>query len=329
MCTAEFSYFVLVTWSVDVRISLDRAALAALFVSADRDICHVYVLQCADRLLTLDTPRVMGILNVTPDSFSDGGKFYKIDDALVQLESMIQAGADIIDVGGESTRPGADAVENQAEIDRVVPVIEAIVSRYDVIVSVDTSKAGVITAAHLAGAGMVNDVRALREPGALAAAASSGLPVCLMHMQGEPRTMQQSPQYDNVMSDVMQFLIQRRNACIEAGIRADQIVLDPGFGFGKTLEHNLELLAALDVLCSQGPVLAGLSRKRMLGEILGDDSASRVTASVTAALLCVQRGASIVRVHDVEQTVQALAVHLAVSAAAQNALVHDIGTGNG
>lgn len=271
----------------------------------------------------------MGILNVTPDSFSDGGKFYRINDALVQIESMIQAGADIIDVGGESTRPGADAVESQAEIDRVVPVIEAIVSRFDVIVSVDTSKAGVITAAYVAGAGMVNDVRALREPGALAAVASSGLPVCLMHMQGEPRTMQQSPQYDNVTSDVMQFLIQRRKACIEAGIRADQIVLDPGFGFGKTLEHNLALLAALDVLCSQGPVLAGLSRKRMLGEILGDDSASRVTASVTAALLCVQRGASIVRVHDVEQTVQALAVHLAVSAVAQNALVHDIGTGNG
>ncbi len=259
----------------------------------------------------------MGILNVTPDSFSDGGKFYRIDDALAQVESMVKAGTDIIDVGGESTRPGAKGVEEQAEIDRVVPVIEAIVRRFDIVVSIDTSKAGVITAAYAAGAGLVNDVRALREPGALAAAALTGLPVCLMHMQGQPRTMQQSPHYDDVVKEVADFLMQRRKACIEAGIRAENILVDPGFGFGKTLAHNLELIATLDVLCHQGPVLTGLSRKRMLGEILGDDSADRVTASVTAALLCVQRGASIVRVHDVEQTVQALAVHSAVNAAAR------------
>ncbi len=275
----------------------------------------MYALQCAERLLTLNTPRVMGILNVTPDSFSDGGRFYRLDDAMVQVDAMLRFGADIIDVGGESTRPGAQAVEEQAEIDRVVPVIEAISSRFDVVVSVDTSKASVISAAHSAGAGMVNDVRALREPGALAAAAATRLPVCLMHMKGEPRTMQQSPHYENVTTEVVDFLMGRRKACIEAGIRADQIVLDPGFGFGKTLTHNLELLSGLGVLCEQGPVLTGLSRKRMLGEILGDDSASRVTASVTAALLCVQRGASIVRVHDVEQTVQAIAVHLAASSA--------------
>lgn len=269
-------------------------------------------LQCGDKLLTLDKPRVMGILNVTPDSFSDGGRFLTPDKALIQVEAMLRAGADIIDVGGESTRPGADAVEEQQEIERVAPLIEKIVERFDTIVSVDTSKAAVMRAAHMAGAGMINDVRALQEPDALNAAVASGLPVCLMHMQGDPGSMQRSPSYTNVLQEVTSFLLQRRNICIGAGIPEQQIVLDPGFGFGKTLAHNLHLLRNLSTLVAEAPVIIGLSRKKMLGTILGDDSTSRVTASVTAALLCVQQGASIVRVHDVEPTVHAFAVHHAV-----------------
>lgn len=254
----------------------------------------------------------MGILNVTPDSFSDGGRFYRLDEALAQVEVMVAAGADIIDVGGESTRPGAQAVDGRQEIERVVPVIEAIVKRFDTIVSIDTSKASVILAAVSAGATLINDVRALCEPDALEAAASTKLPVCLMHMKGQPRSMQEAPYYDDVVAEVTAFLVQRREQCISAGIPESQIVLDPGFGFGKTLEHNLALLGNLNTLCEHAPVMIGLSRKRMLGAILGDDSADRATASVTAALLCVQRGASIVRVHDVEPTVHALAVYAAV-----------------
>ena len=269
-------------------------------------------LRCAGKTLTLDKPRVMGILNVTPDSFSDGGQFVAKDAAMQQVDAMIKAGADIIDVGGESTRPGAAAVTEAEEIDRVAPIIEAIADRFETIVSIDTSKAGVMRAAVDAGAGMINDVRALSEPDALEYAASTGLPVCLMHMKGQPRSMQQSPRYDDVVSEVHKFLLNRRTLCLAAGIPAKQIVLDPGFGFGKTLDHNLSLLKNLSALCHDSPVMIGLSRKRMLAAILGDDSASRVTASVTAALLCVQRGASIVRVHDVEPTVQALSVHHAV-----------------
>ena len=272
-------------------------------------------LKCGNQVLRLDKPRIMGILNVTPDSFSDGGKFLGLDDALMQADAMLSEGADIIDVGGESTRPGADAVGEQQEIERVAPVIEAIVQRFDTIVSIDTSKPAVMQAACKFGAGIINDVRALREPGALEMAAATGLPVCLMHMQGEPRTMQNAPEYDNVVDDVTAFLLERRSACMAAGIDSQQIVLDPGFGFGKTLAHNIALIAGLDVLCHQAPVLIGLSRKRMLGAILQNEAASRVTASVTAALLCVQRGASIVRVHDVGPTVQALAVHHAVEQA--------------
>jgi len=275
----------------------------------------VRTLQCAEKALTLDVARVMGILNVTPDSFSDGGRFFQLDRALLQVESMISAGADIIDVGGESTRPGAAAVDIQEEIDRVVPVIEAIAERFDTIVSVDSSKPAVFQAACAAGAGMINDVRALREPGAADMAAGLGVPVCLMHMQGEPNTMQQSPNYTDVVSEVVEFLLHRRTVCVAAGIDEQQILFDPGFGFGKTLGHNLSLLAHLESLCQHAPVLTGLSRKRMIGAILGDDSADRTTASVTAALLCVQHGAVIVRVHDVEQTVQALAVHTAVDQA--------------
>ena len=269
-------------------------------------------LNCDGKILELSHPRVMGILNVTPDSFSDGGRFDSLDTALNHAQQMLESGADIIDVGGESTRPGADDVGLQQEIDRVAPVIEAIVDRFDTIVSIDTSKPEVMKAAHVAGAGLINDVRALQEPGALEVAAGSGLAVCLMHMQGKPRTMQAAPEYDDVVQEVTAFLRQRRDACINAGIESSQIVLDPGFGFGKTLRHNLALLARLDTLCAESAVLIGLSRKRMLGEIIGDDSASRETASVAAALFCVQRGASIVRVHDVEPTVQALAVYSAV-----------------
>lgn len=270
-------------------------------------------LQCGNKTLTLDKPRVMGILNVTPDSFSDGGRYFCPDDALAQVETMIKQGADIIDVGGESTRPGAQAVEEQQEIDRVVPIIDAIVERFDTIVSIDTSKPGVITAAASAGVNLINDVRALGEPGALEAAASTKLPVCLMHMKGQPRSMQEAPSYNDVVEEVTTFLIQRREQCMSAGIPEQQIVIDPGFGFGKTLEHNLSLLGNLHKLCYLAPVMIGLSRKSMLGAILGDDSVSRTTASVTAALLCVQQGASIVRVHDVEPTVQALAVYAAVN----------------
>lgn len=254
----------------------------------------------------------MGILNVTPDSFSDGGRFDTLGKALEQVEVMIAAGADIIDIGGESTRPGAADVSEQEEMDRVLPVVEGINSRFDTIVSLDTSKAAVMRAGAAHGVGIINDVRALREPGAMEAALHSALPVCLMHMQGQPRTMQQEPVYEDVVSEVAEFLIQRRQACVDAGMDASQILLDPGFGFGKTLAHNLTLLKHLSGLCGNSPLLVGLSRKRMFAQILGSDSADRVTASVSAALLCVERGASIVRVHDVAPTVQALAVLQAV-----------------
>ncbi|NND90771.1 MAG: dihydropteroate synthase [Granulosicoccus sp.] len=254
----------------------------------------------------------MGILNVTPDSFSDGGQFVKLDRALEQVESMLVAGADIVDIGGESTRPGARAVDVQAELDRLLPVIEAINERFDTIISLDTSKAAVMRAGVAAGVGMINDVRALREPDALRVAVESGLPVCLMHMQGEPRSMQHSPEYEDVVLEVGDFLRQRRQACIDAGMQASQIVLDPGFGFGKTLTHNLLLIRHLAQLSGDSPVLAGLSRKRMFAQILGSERVSRITASVSAALLCVQNGASIVRVHDVAPTMQALAVYRAV-----------------
>lgn len=270
------------------------------------------VLQCGDRTLELNRPRVMGILNVTPDSFSDGGKFLEPSEAMAQVDAMIAAGADLIDVGGESTRPGASEVTEQEEMDRVIPLIQAIRSRFDTIVSLDSSKAAVMREAAAAGAGMINDVRALQEPGALSVAVQSALPVCLMHMKGEPRTMQQSPQYHAVVGEVLDFLISRRQACLDAGMADSRIVIDPGFGFGKNLEHNVALLKHLDQLCSEAPVLVGLSRKRMFAQILNSDSADRTVASVSAALLCVQRGASIVRVHDVEPTVQALAVYQAV-----------------
>lgn len=213
---------------------------------------------------------------------------------------------------GESTRPGAADVAVQMELDRVLPVVEAINLRFDTLISLDTSKPDVMQAGAVAGARLLNDVRALQEPGALEIAVSTGLPVCLMHMQGQPRSMQHSPEYTDVVAQVTQFLVGRRQACVDAGMIAAQVIIDPGFGFGKNLSHNLALLQGLEVLCAHAPVLIGLSRKRMFAQILGSDSASRVVASVTAALLCVQKGASIVRVHDVRETAQALDVYRAV-----------------
>jgi dihydropteroate synthase len=255
----------------------------------------------------------MGILNVTPDSFSDGGVFLSRDDALAQAARMAQEGADIIDVGGESTRPGARAVSAREEIDRVIPVIEAVRERIPLPISIDTSKPEVMRAAVAAGAGFINDVRALREEGALAAAAALNVPVCLMHMQGEPRTMQDDPRYADVVAEVAGFLRERLRAARAAGIPARNLVIDPGFGFGKTLEHNLELLRGLGKLQDLGaPVLAGLSRKSMIGKALGLSVERRLHASVALAVMAVQNGVRIVRVHDVGPTVEALRMWQAV-----------------
>ena len=264
----------------------------------------------------LDTPIVMGILNVTPDSFSDGGRFLAHDDAIRQAEAMIGVGAGIVDIGGESTRPGAAAVSETEEIDRVVPVIEAVRSNCDVAISVDTSKAAVMHAAVAAGADMINDVRALREDGALAAAVSLNKPVCLMHMQGQPRSMQKNPSYTDVTAEVGEFLRERLAACVAAGLAEDLIAVDPGFGFGKSHVHNIELLANLRQLQELGrPVVVGLSRKATLGDLTGKDANGRLAASLAAAVLAVNEGAQIVRAHDVAETVDALKIAAAVSQA--------------
>ena len=256
----------------------------------------------------------MGILNVTPDSFSDGGLYVSTDSALDHAMQMIEAGADIIDVGGESTRPGAQAISATEEIERVLPVLEAIRTESSVPVSIDTSKPEVIRICATAGASMINDVRALTVDGALEAAADAQLPVCLMHMQGEPGTMQVDPHYDDVVAEVRDFLRRRRADCTGAGMAASQIVLDPGFGFGKTLEHNLALFDALDRFAEEGQaVLVGLSRKSMISKLLGDDSRDRVAGSVTLALAAARKGAHILRVHDVQQTVDALRIEAALS----------------
>ncbi|WP_240753934.1 dihydropteroate synthase [Natronospirillum operosum] len=270
-------------------------------------------LEQGGRRLSLERPRVMGVLNVTPDSFSDGGRFHAPDQALDQAAQMVAAGVDIVDIGGESTRPGAAPVSEQQELDRVLPVLEGLRQRFDVWISVDTSSPAVMRAAATAGADMLNDVRALSREGALAAAVDTGLPVCLMHMQGEPANMQSDPRYDDVVNQVVGYLTERRDAALAAGIPAGRIVLDPGFGFGKTLEHNLALVRALPGLAELGhPLLVGLSRKSMLGRITGRPVDQRLGASVAAALLCAQRGAQIIRVHDVAETVDALAVWQAV-----------------
>jgi len=263
--------------------------------------------------IELDSPAVMGILNTTPDSFSDGGRFTAPTAALLHAEQMAAAGAGIIDVGGESTRPGAAEVSEQEEIDRVVPVIEALRATVDVPVSIDTSKPGVMRAAVAAGASMINDVRALTLDGALQAAVELQQAVCLMHMQGQPGTMQHNPHYDNVVGEVTQFLRDRVAQCVQAGIGADLVVIDPGFGFGKSTEDNIELLANLRQLADIGPpLLIGVSRKSTLGAITGREVDRRLSASITAAVLAVQRGAQIVRVHDVAETVDALRIAKAV-----------------
>jgi len=261
-------------------------------------------------------PVVMGILNTTPDSFSDGGRFVSIDTATARAMEMLHEGAQIIDVGGESTRPGAHEVSASDEIQRVVPVIRAIRKQSDVCISIDTNKPDVMRAAVNAGANLINDVNALQAGGALETCAELGVPVCVMHMQGEPRTMQQNPVYKDVVNDIKQFLQQRIDACVAAGIDGDKIIIDPGFGFGKTLQHNLQLLGRLDEFRSLGvPILAGLSRKSMLGAILGDvPTEQRLHASVAAAVLAWTKGASIFRVHDVKATVDALKVCAAMQA---------------
>jgi dihydropteroate synthase len=277
------------------------------------------ILDCKGRGLDLSRPAVMGILNITPDSFSDGGVFLSRETALAQAVRMAEEGADIIDVGGESTRPGARPVSTQEEIDRVVPVIEALHERIPQPISIDTSKADVMRAAVAAGAGFINDVRALRDEGALASAAALNVPVCLMHMQGEPRTMQEDPRYTDVVAEVAGFLRERLQAAREAGIPARSLVIDPGFGFGKTLAHNLELLRDLGKLRELGvPVLAGLSRKSMIGKALGLPVERRLHASVVLAVMAVQNGARIVRVHDVGPTVEALRMWQAVYPGAEN-----------
>ena len=259
--------------------------------------------------LDLSSPRVMGILNVTPDSFSDGGKYNHLDNALRQVEKMVDEGADFIDVGGESTRPGAADVSLEQELERVIPVIEAITARFSVVVSIDTSKAKVMKEAVTAGAGLINDVRALQEQDALTVAASLDVPVCLMHMQGQPRTMQTNPHYDDVVTDVQYFLQQRMEVCVNAGIKKEQILIDPGFGFGKSLSHNYQLLAELQKFHQLGvPLLVGLSRKSMLGKLLDRETDERLAGSLAGATICAMKGAQIIRVHDVKETVDAVKV---------------------
>lgn len=253
--------------------------------------------------------RVMGVLNTTPDSFSDGGLWDDPRLAVRHALALVDAGADIIDVGGESTRPGASPVGVRQELDRVIPVIEGIAAGSDVTISVDTSKPEVMEAAVAAGAGLINDVYALREEGALETAARLSVPVCLMHMQGRPRDMQENPRYDDVVAEVEAFLLERAAACRAAGIPADRILVDPGFGFGKTLEHNIALFHALPRLCGAGyAVLVGVSRKAMLGALTGKPVEQRLAASVTAAVLAAAQGVSVLRVHDVAETVDALKV---------------------
>ena len=260
------------------------------------------------RLLDVSQPRLMAILNVTPDSFSDGGQLYsnnKLDRdlSLAKVSEMIADGADIIDIGGESTRPGAQPVTVQEELERVIPLLEIIAQHFDVAISVDTSSPEVMSAAASAGAHLINDVRALSRPGALSAAAKTGLQICLMHMQGQPTTMQNEPSYRNVVREVNSYLQQRVEACLQSGIEADKLWLDPGFGFGKTLDHNITLLRNLPAITALNfPLVVGFSRKSMIGGLLGRELADRLPGSLALALIALQRGASVLRVHDVRAT---------------------------
>lgn len=273
-------------------------------------------LSCGDRVLDLSTPHVMGILNATPDSFSDGGQFNSIESGLQHAMQMVSDGASIIDVGGESTRPGSTPVSLQQELDRVVPLIEKIAQRLDVCISVDSSSPEVFIEAHKAGVHLINDVRALQKKGALQAAKHTGLPVCLMHMQGQPETMQVKPEYHHVLDEVYDFLVSRIQACNEAGITNDQILVDPGFGFGKSLDDNYQLLAKLAYFKRLGvPVLAGLSRKSMIAGVLDNAPVDqRLYGSVAGAVIAAINGAQILRVHDVKETFDALRVVKATQA---------------
>jgi dihydropteroate synthase len=277
---------------------------------------HSKVLLCGRYRLSLDRPLVMGVLNITPDSFADGGVFLDLNDATDRVRQMLDEGADIVDIGGESTRPGAVPTPEADELDRVIPLLENIrlsCDAHGVPISVDTRKPVVMRAAIAAGASMINDINALRAPGAIEALSEGSAAVCLMHMQGEPATMQQSASYDDVVADVAAFLAERASACVAAGIDRHRIVLDPGFGFGKTVEHNLTLLRRLSEIAALGyPLLAGLSRKSTIGVLTGRNVDDRMAGSVAAALAAVARGAGIVRVHDVRETADALKVWRAV-----------------
>jgi dihydropteroate synthase len=274
----------------------------------------VNAIACGARTLDLSRPRIMGVLNVTPDSFSDGGQLYRdgrvdTDVLLARAEQMLAEGADILDVGGESTRPGAAAVSEAEELDRVVTAVEALAQHCDTIISVDTSTPSVMTEAARCGAGLLNDVRGFRRPQALQAAADSGLALCVMHMQGEPGTMQTAPAYSDVLQDISEFLSLRLADMGAVGIDLDRVVIDPGFGFGKTAEQNFELLARLEAVCNQRqPVLVGLSRKSMISSVLDRPPEQRMVASVALALMAVERGARIVRVHDIAATFDALSM---------------------
>lgn len=277
---------------------------------------HLNRLPCGSRFLDLTHPQVMGILNVTPDSFSDGGRFGQRDAALRHAEAMWRAGASLIDVGGESTRPGARAVSPVEELERVAPIVEAIAAELDVIISVDTSTPAVMRETARLGAGLINDVRSLQRDGALDAAADSGLPVCLMHMRGEPTTMQQSPHYADVLVEVRDFLVERIAACTAAGIALERLILDPGFGFAKTQEHNLRLFKHLQSLHELGrPLLVGVSRKSMIGRALNREVGERLSGSLALAALAITKGAHILRVHDVPETVDVVRMLAAVEAA--------------
>lgn len=271
------------------------------------------IFDCAGKSLDLSVPRIMGIINVTPDSFSDGGKFFDRDAALKQAEKLISDGADILDIGGESTRPGSDIVAEQEEIERVAPVIEMISAEFDIPISIDTMKPGVMTAAVKAGAGLINDVNALRMEGALEAAVELNVPVCLMHMQGTPQTMQQEPHYDDVVTEVKTFLLERVDTCLKAGIKAEHIMLDPGFGFGKRARHNLRLMKHLSVLTDLPyPVLVGVSRKSIIGDMLKVSVDERLAGSLSLASIATWQGAKLIRTHDVKETYQAVKLSQAV-----------------
>ncbi|MEQ5043855.1 dihydropteroate synthase [Providencia manganoxydans] len=259
--------------------------------------------------LDLSTPKVMGILNVTPDSFSDGGTHNRYHDAIEHVARMVKEGATIIDIGGESTRPGAADVSVNEELERVIPIVEAIAQRFDVWISVDTSKAEVMSEAAKAGMHLINDIRSLHEKGSLEVAAKTGLPVCLMHMQGQPRTMQEAPNYENVVREVKDHFHSEIERCVAAGIHRQQIILDPGFGFGKNLAHNYQLLGNLDQFHDFGlPLLAGMSRKSMIGNLLNVPPQERLAGSITCATIALMQGAQIIRVHDVKETVDAMKI---------------------